>query len=59
MQTDLPLTYPCEVLNFRLGGEEYGIGIMNVQKLRPYENVIRIANAPDTAGFQLRTVTFQ
>jgi len=41
------LTYPCEVLNFRLGAEEYGISIMKVQELRTYENVTRIANAPD------------
>lgn len=42
-----PLTYPCEVLNFRLGTEEYGISILKVQELRTYENVTRIANAPD------------
>jgi purine-binding chemotaxis protein CheW len=47
MHTASPLTYPCEVLNFRLGAEEYGISIMKVQELRTYENVTRIANAPD------------
>jgi purine-binding chemotaxis protein CheW len=47
MHPDSPLTYPCEVLNFRLGAEEYGISILKVQELRTYENVTRIANAPD------------
>jgi len=47
MHTDSPLTYPCEILNFRLGAEEYGINIMKVQELRTYENVTMIANAPD------------
>ena len=36
-----------EVLSFRLGKEEYGISILKVQELRTYENVTRIANAPD------------
>ncbi|KIF80195.1 chemotaxis protein CheW [Noviherbaspirillum autotrophicum] len=36
-----------EFLIFGLGGEEYGIGIRNVQELRGYETVTRIANAPD------------
>jgi purine-binding chemotaxis protein CheW len=47
MHTASPLTYPCEALNFRLGAEAYGISIMKVQELRTYENVTRIANAPD------------
>ena len=47
MHIDSSLTYPCEVLNFRLGTEEYGISILKVQELRTYENVTRIANAPD------------
>ncbi|MBK4738911.1 chemotaxis protein CheW [Noviherbaspirillum pedocola] len=41
------ITYPCEFLTFRLGAEEYGIHILKVQELRAYENVTRIANAPD------------
>ncbi len=47
MHTDSALMYPCEVLYFRLGAEEYGISIMKVQELRTYENVTRIANAPE------------
>lgn len=37
----------AEVLAFRLGKEEYGIDILKVQEIRGYENVTRIANAPD------------
>lgn len=36
-----------EVLAFKLGAEEYGIGILKVQEIRGYENVTCIANAPD------------
>lgn len=36
-----------EVLAFRLGQEEYAIDIGKVQELRGYDNVTRIANAPD------------
>jgi len=36
-----------EVLSFRLGTEEYGIGILTVQEIRGYEAPTRIANAPD------------
>ncbi|HWT70605.1 MAG TPA: chemotaxis protein CheW [Oxalicibacterium sp.] len=36
-----------EVLSFRLGGEEYGVNILNVQEIRGYDAVTRIANAPD------------
>ena len=36
-----------EYLAFRLGAEEYGIDILKVQEIRGYENVTRIANAPD------------
>ena len=39
-QTDM------EVLSFRLGAEEYGIGILTVQEIRGYEAPTRIANAP-------------
>ena len=35
-----------EFLSFRLGGEEYGIDIQQVQELRAYTPVTRIANAP-------------
>jgi purine-binding chemotaxis protein CheW len=37
----------AEVLAFRLGKEEYGIDILKVQEIRGYENVTRIANAPE------------
>ncbi|THC45064.1 chemotaxis protein CheW [Massilia sp. Mn16-1_5] len=40
-QTDI------EVLSFRLGAEEYGIGILTVQEIRGYEVPTRIANAPE------------
>lgn len=36
-----------EVLSFRLGKEEYGVGILKVQEIRGYESVTKIANAPD------------
>lgn len=36
-----------EVLAFKLGKEEYGIDILKVQEIRGYENVTRIASAPD------------
>lgn len=36
-----------EFLVFSLGGEEYAIDILKVQEIRGYENVTRIANAPD------------
>ena len=36
-----------EVLSFRLGKEEYGISILNVQEIRGYEAPTRLANAPD------------
>ena len=35
-----------EFLTFRLGGEEYGIDILQVQEIRSYEQPTRIANAP-------------
>jgi purine-binding chemotaxis protein CheW len=34
-------------LAFKLGAEEYGIDILKVQEIRGYENVTRIANAPE------------
>ena len=36
-----------EFLAFTLGKEEYGIDILKVQEIRGYENVTRIANAPE------------
>lgn len=39
-----------EFLAFRLGEEEYGIDIQKVQELRGYDNVTRIANAPERLG---------
>lgn len=38
---------PHEFLSFTLGGEEYGINIQNVQELRSYDTVTRLANAPE------------
>ena len=36
-----------EFLVFSLGDEEYAIDILKVQEIRGYENVTRIANAPE------------
>jgi purine-binding chemotaxis protein CheW len=36
-----------EFLAFTLGSEEYGIDILKVQEIRGYEQVTRIANAPE------------
>ena len=36
-----------EYLTFTLGDEEYGIDILNVQEIRGYDAVTKIANAPD------------
>jgi len=36
-----------EILAFKICQEEYGIDILSVQEIRPYEAVTRIANAPD------------
>lgn len=38
---------PHEFLAFTLGDEEYGIDIQNVQELRSYDTVTRLANAPE------------
>ena len=35
-----------EVLSFRLGREDYGIDILNVQEIKGYAHPTRIANAP-------------
>lgn len=44
---NIKIDMPAEVLAFTLGDEEYGIDIQNVQELRGYAAVTRIANAPD------------
>ncbi len=36
-----------EYLTFTLGTEEYGIDILNVQEIRGYDTVTKIANSPD------------
>ena len=36
-----------EVLSFRLGAEEYALSILKVQEIRGYDNVTRIASAPE------------
>ena len=41
------VTATHEFLAFTLGREEYGIDILKVQEIRGYDNVTRIANAPD------------
>ena len=35
-----------EYLTFRLGQEEYGLNILNVQEIRGYDAVTKIANSP-------------
>lgn len=35
-----------EFLAFRIGSEEYGVGILKVQEIRSYQKPTRIANAP-------------
>lgn len=37
----------AEYLSFRLGDEEYGIGIRQVQEIRSYETPVGIPNAPE------------
>lgn len=44
---NLPNTTGLEVLAFKLGSEEYGLHLLKVQEIRGYENVTRIASAPD------------
>ena len=39
--------HDSEVLSFRLGKEEYGISILQVQEIRGYEAPTRLTNAPD------------
>lgn len=40
------LAEPAEYLSFRLGDEEYGIGIRQVQEIRSWEAPVGIPNAP-------------
>lgn len=47
METVLGSTSPQEFLAFKLRQEEYGVDILKVQEIRGFENVTRIANAPD------------
>lgn len=44
---DDPAAHSREYLSFRIGGEEYGIHILQVQELRGFEKVTRIAGAPE------------
>ena len=37
-----------EYLSFRLGAEEYGIGILRVQEIRGFEQPTRLAGAPES-----------
>lgn len=37
----------CEILTFRLGGEEYGIDILRVNEIRGWEPPTAIAGAPE------------
>jgi len=46
-QTEGVETSGKEFLAFTLGQEEYGIDILRVQEIRGYEQVTRIANAPE------------
>lgn len=32
---------------FKISGEEYGINIMNVTEISPYEEIVKIPNVPD------------
>lgn len=42
---------PCECLTFRIGAEDYGIDILQVQEVRSYETPTRIAQAsPQVLG---------
>lgn len=42
----IALRISSEYLTFKLGEEEYGVPILNVQEIRRYEATTRIANAP-------------
>jgi purine-binding chemotaxis protein CheW len=47
MSDEIMQAASTEVLSFTLGNEEYGIDILKVQEIRGYEQVTRIANAPE------------
>lgn len=47
MSSETQTSNDTEVLSFRLGSEEYAIGILKVQEIRGYEAVTELANAPD------------
>jgi purine-binding chemotaxis protein CheW len=40
-------THANEYLTFRLGSEEYGMPILNVQEIRGYDAVTRLVNTPE------------
>ncbi|MDE2430875.1 MAG: chemotaxis protein CheW, partial [Burkholderiales bacterium] len=46
-QTQFASNEAMEFLAYRLGGEEYGIPIHQVQELRRYEKTTKIANMPE------------
>lgn len=41
------MTGATEFLAFRVGEEEYGVNILDVQEIRQFETPTRIANSPD------------
>lgn len=41
-----PITEVSDYLSFRIGLEEYGIGLRQVQEIRGYDRVTQLANAP-------------
>ena len=43
---DASVTRGCEILTFRLGDEEYGVDILQVQEIRGWEKATRIPNTP-------------
>ena len=45
-QADAGTDQSREYLTFRLGKEEYGLNILNVQEIRGYDAVTKIANSP-------------
>lgn len=47
MQNNQQSSAMLEVLAFTLGSEEYGLDILNVQEIRGYDAVTKIANAPE------------
>lgn len=46
-QAGWPASAAGEYLTFRLGDEDYAIGILHVQEIRSYEVPTRLAGAPD------------